>query len=65
MAIRTLYLPVMIAAAVTVTCVVMLVVASGVALAVSKLGTNGPDTLTGTDKSDFLLGRGGGDDIYG
>jgi hypothetical protein len=51
--------------AVAVTCAVVLVVASGVALALDKLGTNGPDTLKGTNKSDFLLGRGGGDDIYG
>lgn len=52
-------------ATITVFMVVTLVVASGVALAVSKVGTNGRDTLTGTDKSDFLSGRGGGDDIYG
>jgi Ca2+-binding RTX toxin-like protein len=65
MARRTLYLPVMIAAAVTVTCVVTLVVASGVPLALNKLGTNGPDILRGTNKSDNLLGRSGGDDIYG
>jgi hypothetical protein len=38
---RKLYLPVMIAAALA--CAVMLVVASGVALAPNKLGTNGPD----------------------
>jgi hypothetical protein len=65
MARRRLYLPVMIAAAVAVTCAVTLVVASGVALALNKLGTNGPDILRGTNKSDNLLGRGGGDDIYG
>jgi len=52
-------------AAVAVTCAVVLVVASGVALALDKLGTNGPDTLNGTNKSDNLFGRGGGDDIYG
>ena len=44
---------------------VTLVVAGGAALAVSKVGTNGPDILRGTNKSDFLSGRGGGDDIYG
>ena len=65
MARRTLYLPVMIAAAVLVACAVTLVVASGVALALNKLGTNGPDILRGTNKSDYILGRGGGDDIYG
>ena len=37
----------------------MLVVASGVALAVNKIGTNGPDTLRGTNKADNLTGRGG------
>ena len=62
---RTLYLPVMIAAALAVTCAVTLVVASGVALALNKLGTNGPDTLKGTNKSDNLLGRGGNDDLFG
>jgi Ca2+-binding RTX toxin-like protein len=42
-----------------------LVVASGLALAVNKVGTNGPDTLKGTDKTDNLSGRGGNDDIFG
>ena len=32
-----------------------LVVASGLALAVTKIGTNGPDTLRGTNGSDNLL----------
>jgi hypothetical protein len=36
-----------------------LLVASGVALAVNKIGTNGPDTLRGTDGDDNLLGKGG------
>jgi len=44
---------------------VTLVVAGGATLALTELGTNGPDTLKGTNKSDFLSGRGGGDDIYG
>ena len=44
---------------------VTLVVASGVALALNKIGTNGPDTLTGTNKGDNLLGKGGNDDLYG
>jgi Ca2+-binding RTX toxin-like protein len=38
-----------------------LVVASGVALAVNKIGTNGPDTLRGTNGSDNLIGKGGDD----
>jgi Ca2+-binding RTX toxin-like protein len=38
-----------------------LVLASGVALAVNKVGTNGPDTLRGTNGADNLLGRGGKD----
>ena len=36
-----------------------LVMASGVALAVSKVGTNGNDVLKGTDGKDNLLGLGG------
>jgi Ca2+-binding RTX toxin-like protein len=39
-----------------------LLVASGVALAVNKIGTNGPDTLRGTNGNDTLIGK-GGDDI--
>ena len=42
-----------------------LVVASGVALAVTKIGTNGPDTLRGTNGADNLLGKGGNDVLYG
>lgn len=42
-----------------------LVVASGVALAVNKVGTNGPDTLGGTNGEDNLVGRGGDDIIFG
>ena len=42
-----------------------LVLASGVALAVNKIGTNGPDTLQGTNKDDQLVGRGGNDTLYG
>jgi hypothetical protein len=42
-----------------------LLLASGVALAVTKIGTNGPDTLRGTNKSDNLLGKGGQDDLFG
>lgn len=45
--------------------VVSLLVASGVALAVNKIGTNGPDTLRGTNGEDNLLGKGGNDVLYG
>jgi Ca2+-binding RTX toxin-like protein len=38
-----------------------LVLASGVALAVNKVGTNDPDTLRGTNKADNLFGRGAND----
>ncbi len=42
-----------------------LVVASGVALAVNKVGTNGPDTLRGTNGDDNLVGLGGNDALFG
>ena len=42
-----------------------LLVASGVALAVTKIGTDGPDTLRGTNGADNLFGRGGNDQIFG
>src|ERR687893_9662 len=35
-----------------------LLVTSGVALAVNKIGTDGPDTLRGTNGNDNLAGRG-------
>ena len=38
-----------------------LLVASGVALAVTKIGTDGPDTLRGTNGADQLVGKGGND----
>jgi Ca2+-binding RTX toxin-like protein len=41
-----------------------LLVASGVALAVTKIGTNGPDTLRGTNGADNLLGKGGNDVLF-
>jgi Ca2+-binding RTX toxin-like protein len=41
-----------------------LLLASGVALAVNKIGTNGPDTLMGTDGNDNLIGRGGNDRLF-
>jgi Ca2+-binding RTX toxin-like protein len=41
-----------------------LLVASGVAWAVTKIGTNGPDTLRGTNGSDNLIGKGGNDVLY-
>ena len=40
-------------------------VASGVALAVNKIGTDGPDTLRGTNGADTLVGKGGNDDLFG
>ena len=40
-----------------------LVVAGGVALAVNKIGTNGPDTLRGTNGDDTLIGKGGNDTL--
>jgi Ca2+-binding RTX toxin-like protein len=42
-----------------------LLLASGVALAVNKIGTDGPDTLRGTNRDDNLLGKGGQDDLFG
>src|SRR5918997_764845 len=41
-----------------------LVLASGVALAVNKIGTDGPDTLRGTNGADNLLGKGANDVLY-
>jgi Ca2+-binding RTX toxin-like protein len=41
-----------------------LLVASGVALAVTKIGTDGPDTLRGTNADDHLLGLGGNDELF-
>jgi hypothetical protein len=41
-----------------------LVVASGVAWAVTKIGTDGPDRLVGTNGADNLLGMGGNDDLF-
>ena len=42
-----------------------LVMASGVALAVDRVGTNGDDVLRGTDGEDNLVGLGGNDDLFG
>ena len=42
-----------------------LLVASGVAWAVNKVGTNGPDTLRGTNRAYKLAGRGGNDILLG
>jgi hypothetical protein len=44
---------------------VTFVAAGGVALAVNKGGTNGPDTLRGTKEDDNLLGLGGNDNLFG
>jgi Ca2+-binding RTX toxin-like protein len=43
------------------TMMVALLAASGVALAVNEIGTNGPDTLRGTNGDDNLIGKGGND----
>jgi Ca2+-binding RTX toxin-like protein len=41
-----------------------LIVAGGVAVAVTKIGGPGPDTLRGTKGADNLLGNGGNDVLY-
>jgi hypothetical protein len=41
-----------------------LLLASGVAWAVTKIGTDGPDTLTGTNNADNLIGKGGNDILF-
>ena len=41
-----------------------LLVASGVALAVTRIGTDGPDTLKGTNGDDILVGRSGNDELF-
>ena len=41
-----------------------LLLASGVAWAVNKVGTDGPDTLRGTHGDDNLLGKGGSDELF-
>jgi Ca2+-binding RTX toxin-like protein len=41
-----------------------LLLASGVAWAVTKIGTNGPDTLRGTNGNDNLIGKGGNDKLF-
>jgi len=40
-----------------------LLVASGVALALTRIGTDGPDTLRGTKGDDNLIGQGGNDTL--
>jgi Ca2+-binding RTX toxin-like protein len=45
--------------------VTALVLASGVALAVVKIGGPGNDTIKGTNEADLLKGEGGDDTIYG
>jgi hypothetical protein len=53
------------AALVLTTMALALLLASGVALAVNKTGTDGPNILMGTNESDKLLGRGGKDILLG
>ena len=43
----------------------MLVLVSGVALAASRTGDNGPNNIVGTNRADTLLGRGGHDLVNG
>jgi Ca2+-binding RTX toxin-like protein len=43
----------------------MLVLGSGIALAVTKVGTDGPDKLWGTNGEDTLKGKGGNDWLFG
>ena len=42
-----------------------LVLGSGLALAVNKVGTQGRDFLKGTDGADHLVGKGASDRIFG
>ncbi len=42
-----------------------LLLASGVALAVVRVGTNGTDVLLGTERPDTLLAKGGNDTVLG
>jgi Ca2+-binding RTX toxin-like protein len=44
--------------------VLTLLVASGLALAVNKVGSDGPDTLWGTNEADNLVGKGGNDRLF-
>jgi Ca2+-binding RTX toxin-like protein len=46
------------------TMILTLFVASGVALAINKIGTDGPDTLRGPNGADNLLGKGANDVLY-
>jgi Ca2+-binding RTX toxin-like protein len=43
---------------------VSLLLASGVALAITKIGTDGPDTLRGTNGDDTLVGKGANDVLF-
>ncbi len=51
-------------ALVLATMALALLLASGVAWAVTKIGTDGHDVLIGTNESDNLLGKGGQDDLF-
>ena len=48
-----------------VTMALTLLVARGVAWAFNRIGTDGPDTLRGTNRADNLLGEGGNDALFG
>jgi Ca2+-binding RTX toxin-like protein len=43
----------------------MLAIFAGTALAVTRVGTAGPDRLVGTPENDTLRGRGGADTLIG
>jgi Ca2+-binding RTX toxin-like protein len=45
--------------------VLMLVLASGVALAADFIGASGNDVLTGTEEGDYIEGRAGDDNLFG
>jgi len=51
-------------ALVLATMALALLLASGVAWAVTKIGTDGHDVLIGTNGSDNLVGKGGQDDLF-
>jgi hypothetical protein len=48
-----------------VTMALTLLVASGVALALTKIGTDGPNALRGTKADDNLVGKGANDTLIG
>jgi hypothetical protein len=49
---------------ISLTIVAALLLACGVALAATLIGTPGPDTISGSAKRDTIKGRGGNDHLY-